>query len=200
MIAFSPTLPSTKEKIAERAWEIGPYAALLFSDVNSLSGNDIYPFVIEVRGPFPESQGVALYVVSEPGNPTNFLCAITDSGRVNYGSSDDWKSRKMFIDKAIETARKLLSIGESAKEISPPKSKELTTSRFKILPLIPIALSFSIAPFDSVIGRNGFKILDGWQFIFLAGGERLQINITIWLVQLGIGVALSVWLARAVKY
>lgn len=202
MVAFFPTLPNTKEKMFEKAWELGSYGALLFTDVKSLMGNDKYPYVLEVRGPFPESQGVTLYVVSEPGTPTNYLCAINDSGRMNFGCSDDWKIKEKFVAQALKAATELLKVETPAKEISVPTSQKSQsgTSIYKWLPLLPILLAFLVAPFDHVSRKFGVRTLDGWALIFSAGGDRdLQINATIWVVQLAIGAAMGFAIAKLMK-
>lgn len=198
MVAFFPTLPNTKEKIAEKAWELGVYAALFFTNVKSLTGQDKYPFVLQVHGPFPESQGVVLYIVSEPGTPSNFLCAINDSGRMNFGCSEDWKDKNKFVAYAIKTANELLKVTEAAKEIQPPSSQEKKPNNFNFISLIPASIAFLVAPFDFVRG-NGVRMLEGWKFIFSAGESHVQINIEIWLVQLAIAIALGFVLARNVK-
>jgi len=204
MVAFYPTLPNTKSKRAERAWELGTYAVLLFTNVKALSGGDVYPFVLEVRGPFPESQGVAMYVVSEPGAPTNYLCAITDNGRANFGCSDDWKDKDKFVAQALQTAKNVLKVEETINEIAPPITPEGQNQKSPgvlLLSFLPIAIAFLVAPFDRVFGLHGIRTLYGWRFIFTAADEssRLQINITIWIVQIGISIAVAYLLARLAK-
>jgi hypothetical protein len=200
MLAFYPTLPRTEGMTPESSWKLGAYGALLFLDVPSLDGSSKYPFVLELRGPFPESSGVVEYVTSEPGNPDHYICAFTESGRSNFGCSANWRDRSKFLEKALTIARESLKVSGPVVEVSPASAHSArTSSALKWMPLVPLAISFAFAPFDS--GNNmGVKWFNGWRFIFSAGGEYLQINVMIWLVQIALSIAFAVWLARFLSH
>lgn len=200
MVAFYPTLPTTKGIQSKRAWLIGNYAALLFCDVPALNGNRMYPFVLEVWGPFPESARVTLYVTSETGSPTNFLCVFYEGGRRNYGESDDWKSEDKFVARALEVVREMLAIEDNPLEsVPPPPRNEVKSQSLDIrnlLCFIPVLVAFVYAPFNSV-NSKGVAWLEGWGVIFTAGDSGgVQVNYAIWGVQLLIASAISYYLYR----
>ena len=200
MLAFSPTLPNPKMGEAKRVWYFGPYGAAFFTDVESLSGNEKYPFVFEVRGPLPGKPELRLSVVSEPGVPTNFLCAITESGRRNYGSSDEWKVEEKFLEKAIEVAKDVMGVSEGISEVTPAYSEKATTVPVRFfesyLFWLPIMVAFAFAPFDWINGY-GVARLNGWKFIFTAGAQGFQINFQIWVIQFVVAAAVGMLLFKS---
>lgn len=113
MATFYPTLPDTTRLRPKRAWTLGNYGCALFENVRSLDSSYLYPYVIEVRGPFPSSDpDLPLIMTLESGGGTFHLCAFAKNGRIDFGNSPDWDNEDKFLAKALMLIRKNLNISE----------------------------------------------------------------------------------------